>query len=96
MKIESYVLVARTKSFLSDVRELRNMYPICVFKTMINNCAVKCYERTNLIREMIFLRSLILLRNGFVLATNIWISIFAGIRNEHSRFHIKLAVKGSL
>ena len=63
---------------------------------MFNNCAVKCYECTNQIREMIFLRSLISLRNGFVLATNIWISIFEGIRNEYARFHIKLAVQGSL
>ena len=44
--------------------------------TLIYNCAGKCYERTNLIIENIFLSSLISLRNGFVLGTNIWISIF--------------------
>ena len=39
---------------------------------IFNNYAVKCYKCTNPIREMIFLRSLISLRNGFVLATNIY------------------------
>ena len=35
---------------------------------------VKCYEHTNLIIENIFLSSLVSLRNGFVLGTNILIS----------------------
>ena len=46
------------------------------FYTMINNCTVRCYEYTYPIKKEIFLSSLISLRNGFVLATNIWISIF--------------------
>ena len=33
----------------------------------------KCYEHKNLNIENIFLSSLISLRNGFVLGTNIWI-----------------------
>ena len=57
--------------------------------TLIYNCTVKCYEHTNLIIENIFLSSLISLRNGFVLGTNIRISIFKKkIRKGQSRFHI--------
>ena len=43
---------------------------------MIYNCTVKSYEQKIPTIEIIFLSSLMLLRNGFVLATNIWISIF--------------------
>ena len=51
---------------------------------MINNCTLKCYEHTNPVIENIFLTSLISLKNGFVLGTNIWISIFNRIINENS------------
>ena len=44
--------------------------------TMISNCTDKCYEHTNPIIDKIFFSSLISRRNGFVLGTNIWISIF--------------------
>ena len=63
---------------------------------MINKCRVKCYEHTNPIKKEIFLSSLMLLRNGFVLATNIRISIFKLIRIEYSMLHIKWAVKHTL
>ena len=74
LKIEIHVLVARTKPFLSDIWELRNIYPICLFITF--NCTAKSYEHVIPRIENIFLSSLISLRNGFVLATNTWISIF--------------------
>ena len=42
----------------------------------IYNYTDECYEDTNSILENLFLSSLILLRNGFDLGTNLWISIF--------------------
>ena len=56
---------------------------------MINNCTVECYEHTNAIKEKVLLNTLISLRNGFVLETNILISIFKWIRKEYSSVHIE-------
>ena len=46
------------------------------YHMMIYNSTVKSYEHIIPILENIFLSSLISLRNGFVLGTNIWITIF--------------------
>ena len=44
----------------------------------------------------LFLSSLILLRNGSVLDTNIWISIFKWIGNDNSKLNINCAVEQTL
>ena len=44
----------------------------------------------------LFLSSLILLRNGSVLDTNIWISIFKWIGNDNSKLNINRAVEQTL
>ena len=44
----------------------------------------------------LFLSSLISLRNGSVLGTNIWISIFKWIGNENSKLNINCAVEQTL
>ena len=44
LKIEIHVLFARTKPCLSNIRELKNIYHICVFITFnytVVNCCVK-------------------------------------------------------
>ena len=46
------------------------------FYIIIDNCTVECYKHTNATKEKILINTLISLRNGFVLATNIGISIF--------------------
>ena len=47
------------------------------FYMKIYNSMGECYEHTNSILEnILFLSSLILLGNGVVLGTNLWISIF--------------------
>ena len=56
---------------------------------MIGNCTFKYSKHKNSILKDIFLSSLSSLKNGFVLRTNIWISIYKRIRNEYSRFHIR-------
>ena len=42
LKIEIHVLVAKTNPFLRDIKELRNIHPICVFitfsYTVVNRC----------------------------------------------------------
>ena len=43
----------------------------------INNCTIQCYEHTNSIKKEIFLSSLMSLRNGFVLANNIYGYLFS-------------------
>ena len=45
------------------------------YYVMIYNCTVN-YEHRNSMIGKIFLSSLILLKNSFVVETNIWISIF--------------------
>ena len=50
----------------------------------------------NPITKDIYLSLLISLRNGFALGTSMWILIFKLIRNEYSRFHIKLVVNQTL
>ena len=43
---------------------------------IVYNCTVKAFEHSNPKIEDVFLSSLILLKYGFVLGMNIWISIF--------------------
>ena len=64
----------------------------------------RCFEYTNPTIDIwnngylknLYLSSLISLRNGSVLGTNIRISIFRWIKNEYSRSNIKCAVKETL
>ena len=78
-KFFKFQLETTTCKFEVDFQIMKNIsiqFRYAQYFTLIYICTVKYYEHTNPILENIFLSSLISFRNGFVLGTNIQISIF--------------------